>query len=185
MLSKLATWLLNISGWKINGDFPDLKKYIIVGAPHTSNWDFVIAILLKFSRKLKANYIIKKEWLRSPFGWFFKLTGAIPVDRKKSEGKVEAIARTCKEAEQFVVGIAPEGTRQRVEKISYGFYHIAHLAQVPLVLIRMDFGNRMYDILPPFFLSGDMDADLEKILAVFQGVQGKHPEMSIFSSPST
>lgn len=184
MLSRLSTWLLKISGWRINGDFPDLKKYIIVGAPHTSNWDFIIAILLKFSRKLNANYIIKKEWLRPPFGWFFRLTGAIPVNRKKSEGKVDAIARACKEAEQFIVGIAPEGTRQRVEKISYGFYHIARLAQVPLVFIRMDFGNRCYDILPPFFLSEDMEADFEKILAVFHGIQGKHPEQSIFSTPN-
>ncbi|MEM6724335.1 MAG: 1-acyl-sn-glycerol-3-phosphate acyltransferase [Bacteroidota bacterium] len=184
MLSRLSTWLLKISGWQIKGDFPDLKKYIIVGAPHTSNWDFVIAILIKFSRKLNANYLIKKEWLRYPLGWFIKWSGGIPVDRKQSEGKVEAIARTCREAEQFVVGIAPEGTRQRVDKISHGFYHIARLAQVPLVFIRMDFGNRCYDILPPFFLSGDAEADLEKIMAVFQGIQGKHPEMSIFSTPT-
>jgi len=160
-LSKLI--LIDIMGWKIVNDFPDLKKYIIIAAPHTSWQDFPIAIMAKFIKSAKVNYIGKASLFKPPFGFLFRWLGGSPVDRSKSNDRVKAIIDLFDSHEQYVLGMSPEGTRKKVEKWKTGFYYIAKGAKVPIA--------------EPFYPTDDMEADFKYFHQYFDGVEGKKPNL--------
>ena len=119
----------------MEGKLPDFPKYIMIGAPHTSNWDFVLFLGVIFRLKANVRFMGKAELFRNPlFGWFFYWCGGIPVDRKKSTGLVDQMVEACNKSEQFILTIAPEGTRHHVSEWKRGFYHIAKSAGIPLVM---------------------------------------------------
>ena len=157
LCSKFALWLF---GWKIEGSLPVVKKYVIIGAPHSSNWDFVLAILAKFSLQIPANFIGKHTLFRPPFGFVFRWLGGKPVDRSKANNLVKAIVEIFNREESMVLGIAPEGTRSKVEKWKTGFYYIAHLAQVPVVMAVFDYPGKRLIFSPPFYTTGDLEKDM-------------------------
>jgi 1-acyl-sn-glycerol-3-phosphate acyltransferase len=163
-----------VAGWKIVGDVPrHLKKYIIVVAPHTSNWDFLIGISLRSIMRFPSNFLAKKELFQPPFGWFFKALGGYPVDRDKSSNIVEQIVTLIKTKEQFVVAIAPEGTRKTVQKWKTGFYYIAHKTKIPIVLVSLDYVNKIVTWNTEFYVSGDLESDAILIDHFFKGKKGK------------
>ena len=129
--------------WKFKGDFPSqLKKYIIIAAPHTSWVDFPIAILARNASGEKINFVGKNTLFKGPFGWFFRSLGGAPVDRSKNNKTVDAIVDIFKEKEVFRLALSPEGTRKKVEKWKTGFYYIAKGASVPIVMATLDFGKK-------------------------------------------
>jgi 1-acyl-sn-glycerol-3-phosphate acyltransferase len=171
----LAKILMRLTGWRIDGKLPDLPKFLLIGAPHTSNWDFVLFLGVIFSLRANVRFMGKAELFRSPIGGFFRYCGGVPVDRKKSTGLVEQMVKACNESEQFILTIAPEGTRQHVTEWKHGFYHIAKSAGIPLVMAVVDGKHKTVHIGQVFHLTEDMEADLRAIKAIFAGAGGIKP----------
>lgn len=164
-------------GWKTVGLCPtDIKKYVLVGAPHTHWQDFLLGLAIKLTQKVPSNFIGKASLFKPPFGFFFRMLGGTPIDRSKSTNKVEAIINIFNSRDQFILALSPEGTRKRVDNWKTGFYHIAKGANVPLVLMTFDFGNKQVKISEPYYLTDNMEKDLEFIYNFYRGVKGKIPK---------
>lgn len=164
-----------LAGWRVEGKLPDLPKYLIIGAPHTSNWDFLLFLGVIFRLKADVRYMGKAELFRSPFGWFFYWCGGIPVDRSKSTGLVEQMVEAYNKSEKFILTIAPEGTRHGVKEWKRGFYHIAKGAGVPLVMAKVDGKKKSMQVGEIFHLTEDIEADMKAILDMFKGLSGVNP----------
>ena len=172
-LFKLGLWL---TGWHVVGQLPDIPKFVIAGAPHTSNWDFVIFLALAFILKGDLRVMGKKELFRWPFGGFFRWCGGVPVDRSKPQGLVEQTVQAIQAADRFQLVITPEGTRKKVGKWKMGFYHIAKQAGVPISTGFVDSVTKTCGIGPMFMLTDDMEADIATIKAFFKDKVGINPE---------
>ena len=171
----LTRLLLGLSGWRVQGRMPDLPKFIVIAAPHTSNWDFLLMLALGFSLRAKLQFMGKAELFRPPLGWFFRWCGGIPVERNKSVGLVEQIAGAIQRSDHFILTIAPEGTRYKVSEWKTGFYHIAKKAGIPVVFGFVDGGNKIVGIGPTFTLTEDMQADMKAIQGFYAGIVGIRP----------
>jgi 1-acyl-sn-glycerol-3-phosphate acyltransferase len=174
-LRLIANIILRMVGWHVDGKLPDLQKYILIGAPHTSNWDFVLFLGVIFHMKANVKFMGKAELFRNPFGWFFYWCGGIPVDRKKSQGLVDQMVDACGKSDKFILTIAPEGTRHHVTEWKMGFYHIAKAAGIPLVLAVVDGKRKTLRVGQVFHLTDNMDADLKTIKGFFEGYTGVNP----------
>ena len=172
VLTKIS---MALAGWRIEGKLPDLPKYILIGAPHTSNWDFVLFLGIIFSLRANVRFMGKAELFRSPVGAFFRYCGGIPVDRKRSQGLVDQMVKASAESERFILTIAPEGTRHEVADWKRGFYHIAKGAGIPIVMAKVDGKHRTVHVGQIFHLTDDMEADMKIIQGSFAGVTGIKP----------
>lgn len=174
----ISTRLLKWLGWKQVGAFPNhLKKYVVIVAPHTSNWDFVIGLLFRKVLRLEhAKYLGKHQLFRPPFGFFFRWLGGYPVNRSASSNLVDQVVKIFNEHDEFVLALSPEGTRQRVDKLKTGFYNIARKANVPIIMVAFDYANRQLVISPPVETTENEQADFNRILAFFRPIAGKRPE---------
>lgn len=175
-LRWLARRMLRRAGWRVEGRLPDIPKYIIVGAPHTSNWDFVLFLGVALHLQIEARYMAKAELFRPPFGWFFYWCGGVPVDRKRSTGLVDQMADAFRRAERMILVITPEGTRHHVTEWKRGFYYIARTADVPVVLGKVDGKRKVVSMGEVFPVSGDEEADMAAIRRAFAGLEGINPK---------
>lgn len=166
---------MRLVGWRVEGRLPDLPKFVLIGAPHTSNWDFVLFLGLIFSLRANVRFMGKAEVFRSPFGWFFYYCGGVPVDRKKSTGLVEQMVKACNESDKFILTIAPEGTRHHVAEWKRGFYHIAKNAGIPIVMAVVDGKQKTVRVGQVFHPTEDMETDMKSIQGFFAGVVGINP----------
>jgi 1-acyl-sn-glycerol-3-phosphate acyltransferase len=171
----LARFFLWLFGWKVEGQLPDLPKFVLIGAPHTSNWDFVMFLAIIFFLRANVRFMGKAELFRNPFGWFFYWCGGIPVDRSKSQGLVEQMVVACKKSNQFILTIAPEGTRHYVSEWKLGFYHIAKSAGIPVVMAIVDGAKKTLCLGQVFHPTENMDADIKAIKRFFAGMVGINP----------
>jgi 1-acyl-sn-glycerol-3-phosphate acyltransferase len=169
--------LLGWAGWTVQGELPNIPKFMAIGAPHTSNWDLIMAILYIYALGIKMSWMGKHTLFRPPFGWLFRKLGGVPVDRRAPRGTVGQMADTFRCHEQIIIGIAPEGTRSKVRDWKSGFYYIAQEANVPLVLIGLDYGQKRVILSDPFWPTGDYTADLPLIKAFFADLRGKNPHL--------
>jgi 1-acyl-sn-glycerol-3-phosphate acyltransferase len=167
-----------ILGWKTVGfsDFDSVKKAVIIAAPHTSWIDFPLGILLRSAINMKTNFVGKKELFAFPFGWIFRALGGAPIDRHTKENKVEAIAKLFKNKDEFRMAMSPEGTRKKVDKWRTGFYFIAKIAKVPIIMTTLDFGKKENKISEPFYPTDDKEADFKFMRNFFKDAVGKIPE---------
>jgi 1-acyl-sn-glycerol-3-phosphate acyltransferase len=173
----LWKWYLKVSGWNTNITFPfrDLKKYIIIIAPHTSNWDFIIGVAYRSLLGLNnVKFLGKHELFKFPFGILFRSIGGIPADRHHRSNLVDEVAGLFRYHHEFVIALSPEGTRRRVEKLRTGFYYIATQANVPIVMIALDWKHRTLVFDAPFIPSV-FEHDMEKIFRFYRGIEGKYP----------
>lgn len=177
-MKSIAKFILyNLMGWKIEGSYPeDLKKFIIIGAPHTSNYDFIVALLMKIITGVKANFIAKHTLFKPPFGFIFKALGGIPLNRTRSKNTVEAIVDLFKTSDELILALSPEGTRSKTDKWKTGFYHIAMGAGVPIIFNTFDFGDKIYRISKPFYPTGDIEKDFLFFHNYYKDIKGKIPE---------
>ena len=175
LLRFLSNSIMRLIGWKVEGTLPNLPKYIIIGAPHTSNLDFLLFLATIFHLKVDARYMGKAELFRGPFGWFFYWCGGIPVDRKKSQGLVEQMVEACNNSDKFILTIAPEGTRHKVKEWKRGFYHIAKGAGIPIIMAKVDGKKKAMCVGEIFHLTEDMEADMLAIQDAFKGMVGINP----------
>lgn len=178
--SRLARWLLALAGWKIRFEgLPALQGVLIV-YPHTSNWDFVVMILAKWSVGVPVQFWGKDRLFRIPvFGRWLRWLGGIPVDRTSPRGVVgQAVDRFvgCVRAGRYCwLGLAPEGTRKTIGGWRSGFYHVAVQAGVPLGVVRLDYGRREVTVCDFIALTGDEIADMARVAGIYDGVVGLHP----------
>jgi 1-acyl-sn-glycerol-3-phosphate acyltransferase len=171
----IAKSLMSIFGWRIEADIPDVPKFVLVGAPHTSNWDFLLTMSTVFSLGIRISWLAKQSLFRWPHKGLMEWLGGIPVDRSmKGGGLVEQLVAAFNSREKFIVAIMPEGTRSKVREWKTGFYRIAQEAEVPIVLVRFDYGRRVMGIGPTIEASGDLAGDMAHIKAHYAGVVGKN-----------
>ena len=179
MKKRLSQFILfNIFKWKITGEFPNLRKYIIIVAPHTHWYDFILGILIKYATELPSKYIGKASLFKKPFGFIFKAMGGVPVQRDKHNNLVASTVDIFNSHENFITALAPEGTRTIVDSWKHGFYHIAKGANIPIVRVIFDFNKKVVSILTPFNLTENMENDLKELRSVYKDVKGKIPKYS-------
>ena len=180
---SISNLILRLAGWRVEGLLPDIPKFILIGAPHTSNWDFVLFLGVIFHLNANVRFMGKAELFRRPFGWFFYWCGGVPVDRKKSQGLVEQMAEACEKSDRFILTIAPEGTRHYVSEWKMGFYHIAKKAGIPLVMAVVDGRKKAVRVGQVFHLTDNMDADIKTIKGFFEGIVGVNPRRKYITLP--
>lgn len=171
-LQPLASFLLRRSGWQLVGEVPTLKRYVLIAAPHTSNWDFVLMVLAVLTAGIDLHWMGKHSLFRAPFGGLMRWLGGIAIDRSKANNVVSQMIDTFTERDDLVLLITPEGTRSQVERWKTGFYQIAHGAGVPVIPAYVDADAHTLRFGEPFQPSGDLEADLPKIQAHYAGLRG-------------
>lgn len=164
-------------GWKIKGAFDnEIKKAVIIVAPHTSWHDFYIGVFVRKIVNTNINFVAKKELFRWPFGGYFKWMGGTPLDRSSKQNKVEAIVNIFESKDEFRLALAPEGTRKKVDSWRTGYYYIAQNASVPIICVSFDYKTKTVSIGLPFYTTGDIEKDTKVLKSFFKGVVGKKPE---------
>ena len=175
-----ASRILGLFGWRVEGSIPDdLRKFVAIPAPHTSGWDFPLGLFARAAVGRKIKYLGKKSLFKPPLGWIMRALGGYPVDRTERKGLVDQVVDIYNSKEDFAIAIAPEGTRNKVDKFKTGFYYIAKGAGVPIIPVKMDYGRKVVEYCPPFYPTDDTEADLAYLWNYFKGVRGKHPDKSI------
>ncbi len=167
---------LKIAGWRLEGQAPTEQRYVMIAAPHTSNWDLPMTLAVAFAYRLKIYFLAKHTLFCPPAGFLLRWLGGVPIDRSKTNNFVEAAVELFNLRSQLILIIPPEGTRTQVRYWKSGFYHIAHGAQVPIALGFIDFGRKVAGIGGLFVPSGDFAADLPKIQTFYAGITGKNPD---------
>jgi 1-acyl-sn-glycerol-3-phosphate acyltransferase len=168
---------LRLSGWTIHGDWPAINKAVLVAAPHTSNWDGIYMLAAAGCTRIKLRWMGKKSLTTGPFGGLVKALGCVPIDRAASHDVVKAMTDAFAAHDQMILAIPPEGTRSLTQQWKSGFYHIAHSAQVPIILSVLDYGTRTMRIGAVIHPTGDYDTDLALIQSHYAGAVGKHRAM--------
>ena len=176
MLSRLCAWILDQLGWVIHVDYPDVKKYVLIVAPHTSNWDFPLGILAARAINLDIHWMGKHALFRWPYGWIFRALGGTPVNRQQSVNLSQQMAELFARSEHYILALAPEGTRRKTDHWKTGFYYIARAANVPVVMGYLDHRRRQVGIGSAFYPSDDIEADFNQIRQFYKNKTGKIPE---------
>ncbi|MFO7922266.1 MAG: lysophospholipid acyltransferase family protein [Bacteroidales bacterium] len=176
MIRILSRCILRIWGWKMVGTIPSVNKYLVIAAPHTSNWDYVIGKLFYLSFGVKAKIMIKKELFYFPLGGILRVLGGIPVDRSKKTDIVDQMIREFKNSDSFILTITPEGTRKKVSDWKTGFHRIATGAGVPVLPGFFDYRKKVVgtgDFIP---LSGNLEQDMINVKKFYRDINPKYPE---------
>lgn len=168
-------------GWKIDGSFKDKPpKLVVIVMPHTSNYDFVIGVMARsILRITDARYLGKSQLFKPPYGWFFRWLGGYPVDRTRDNNLVDAVVRAFNKHDKFMLALAPEGTRSKVDRLKTGFYHIAKKAGIPIVPVAFDYASKKIVIDAPFYPTNNMKEDFRFLIDFYSKHQGKNPENGI------
>lgn len=155
----IGSIILKCTGWTLVGRMPDEPKFIILGVPHTSNWDAIVASAAMLASGFRYTFLIKKDWFFWPMGPIFRALGGFPVDRSKGIGVVEQVTRLFESADKVCVGFPPEGTRAKVKKYKTGYLRVAYAANVPVFVCAFDGPKKrvVLDRLMP--LTGDIETD--------------------------
>ena len=178
MVRIICKFLLRIFGWKTVGGIIPEPKVIVLGIPHTSNWDFILSFVYYRAVGGKSNTMVKNEFFFWPFGYFVRWMGGIPVDRSKGASLVKQILAEFEKREVMHLAIAPEGTRQPVAKWKGGFHTIARTANIPVYMAFFDWGRKRIGYTDKIELTDDLQADLKRIRQWYKdhGIVGRHPE---------
>lgn len=180
MCKAFYSFILRVVGWtQENRLSPDIKKFLVVAAPHTSNWDFPLGVISRGIWQIDIKYLAKKELFVWPFGYLFRALGGYPVERSKSTNLVDQVVGYYNDNDEFIITITPEGTRKYAPKWKTGFWHIAKNAGVPVVPAIFDYEKKHLILDEPFPLTDDMEADIERLKAHFRPYKGKNPENGV------
>ncbi len=177
MTKLIARIFLRLKGWGPEGDRPLARKFVLIAAPHTSNWDLPYLLALATLFDLKISWMGKHTLFRPPFGWAMRAVGGIPIRRDVRAKRVELMAKAFEGPDSLALVVPAEGTRGYVPHWKSGFYHIAKLAQVPIVMGYLDYSRRLGGFGPALLPSDDLSADMAKIRAFYADKAGKYPEL--------
>ena len=167
---------MRLQSWQLDIDRPASPKYVMIGAPHTSNLDLTYGLILKYAGRIDLHWVGKDSAFRGPLGPLYRRLGGIPVNRRVSQNFVEQMVEQFNQRERFILAIAPEGTRYKAPGWKSGFYYIALGAGVPIALGFIDYGRKRVGIGPTIHPSGDIQADFMQIKAFYAGIVGRYPE---------
>jgi 1-acyl-sn-glycerol-3-phosphate acyltransferase len=173
----VARSILRAISWELNVNLPANPKFVVIGAPHTSNMDFIFMLLLMYATGLRLHWIGKHTLFRPPFGKLMRRLGGIPVDRRSKNNFVDKIIEAINQHEEFIVAIAPEGTRSKSKYWRTGFYYIALGADIPIAFGYVDYKEKVVGIGPSLYPSGDILADFNSIKAFYSNKTGKYPHL--------
>lgn len=173
--STLATAFLRLTGWAFEGPMPPSRRYVLIAAPHTSNWDFVYMMAMALSLGIRLNWMGKASLFESPLGGLYRALGGIPTYGGLRANVVEQSVVRFRESEDLVLAVPAEGTRRRTTHWRSGFYHIARLAEVPIVLGYLDYARKRGGLGPEIRPSGDIEADMNRIRAFYSDKTGRYP----------
>ena len=183
MLSKLSGWILKKLGWTIHVELPDIDKYVAIAAPHTSNWDFPLSILAAKAVNLKVTWLGKHSMFRPPYGWFFRKIGGIPIHRNGGKNHIEQMADLFNRSDHLILALTPEGTRGKTDHWKTGFHSIARTANLPVLMVYLDYGKKQIGIGGMFHPGDDIEADFELIREYYKDIRGKNPENESLIQP--
>lgn len=176
LLRSIGLWLLTRAGWRFEGAMPDIPKFVVIVAPHTSNWDFPVGLLAKWALGFDAHWWGKDSLFLPPLGWFMRANGGIPVQRRQSSKVVETTIDAFRTNERFALALAPEGTRKKVTKWRTGFWHVAKGAQVPICCVAFDWTRKVIRLGPTTMPDeDDQAAGIARIRSLFDNVRGFNP----------
>lgn len=173
----LANLILHLRSWRVEVDPPAAPKYMLIGAPHTSNWDFFYFLLMVYASGLKLNFVGKDSLFRWPLGMLMRRLGGIPVNRRSNNNFVAQMVEVYKQRDQLVITIAPEGTRGKTDYWRTGFYYIALGAGVPIALGYIDYRHKVVGIGPTITPTGDLHADFVRIREFYAQKTGRYPQL--------
>ncbi len=179
-IKKFFKWILSAFGWQISGPIPKERKCIVIVAPHTSNFDFILGVIARFAIGLKANFLGKEILFKPPWGYSFYKLGGYPVKRDDRYNQVDYIVSIMNREDRFVLGITPEGTRSGTGEWKTGFYWIAKLARIPIVMVSFDYGKKRITFSDPFFPTENMETDFSQMQAFFKGAKGLKQVKNLF-----
>ena len=176
-MKKIAAFVLRCFGWEVEPFIPPEKKYVLIVAPHTSNWDFVVGRLAFWTKLLPARFMIKKEFFRFPLGGLIRALGGLPVERGTGSGRmIDQAVKLLQESENMALIMTPEGTRRRNPHWKKGFYHIAMAAQVPIYVGYVDYERKYCHIVGKMPQTGDLAADSRYLIEIYRSVKARYPE---------
>lgn len=177
MIKSLFRSILRIFGWKLEHEsVPDYGKAVLIFAPHTSNWDFVTMLCAKFAWDIQVRYLGKHTLFNPITGWFFRGLGGIPVMRSESHNMVDQVNAIFDEQDRCILALSPEGTRSYTKYWKTGFYHIAHRAQVPIVMFYLHRPSKIIGFTEPFETTGDIEADFVHFAEFYKDKEGFIPK---------
>ena len=173
IIAKISLFIFR---WRTEGELPDEPKYVLIAAPHTSNWDFFFTLVVAFELNAKIYWMGKDALFKKPYTGIMKWLGGVPIVRSSSHNVVDQTVEQFKQNDKLVITVPPSGTRSQVSYWKTGFYHIALGAGVPIALGFLDYGRRTGGIGPTIVPSGDYVKDMEIIASFYSGIMGKYPE---------
>lgn len=177
----LSYWIgklwLRLFGWEVRGEAPTYRKFVLIAAPHTSNWDFPFMLATAYVMRVRISWFGKHTLFIPPWGWFMRKLGGIPVDRRAPHSLVTQMAEKFKSSDDLVLAVPPEGTRSKVAVWRSGFYHIASESGVPIGLGYLDYDRKLCGLGMFVMPSGSVNEDMNKIRDFYRGVRGKHPDL--------
>ena len=173
---------LYLTGWKIEGTLPNVKRIVVVSAPHTSNWDFIIGMIILFGIDIKAYYLVKKSVFIPIFKILLSKLGGIPVDRNNPELLVQTIADYSKNNEGVLIVVTPEGTRKKVTKWKTGFLRIAKISNSIILPMGLDYPPKTFRLEKGFNPTGDNEKDILALKFIFKDYKGRHPSRHLAPS---
>ena len=181
--SQISQWIgravLKSMGWKVAGSIPNEKRILIVAAPHTSNWDFVIGMGALLGLNAKIRWIGKHTLFKPGFSWFFRWLGGIPVNRKNPASLIEDVSNMIKKDRGLMIGVAPEGTRKKINRWKTGFLRSAKTTQSKILFISIDAPSKTIKIASTLFTpTEDKENDLEFVKSYFRNFKGINPDLS-------
>lgn len=175
----IAVVLLRLTGWRFEGQLPNLRKFVIIVAPHTSNWDFPVGVMAMFALGIRGTFLGKDSLFKPPFGPLFRWLGGVPVDRTSKNNVVDQTIAYFERREQMILALSPEGTRKRIDKWRTGFYWVAVGAKVPIVPVAFDFPRKRFVINEPQTMTGDPERDIPHLRGFFHARQACRPDQYV------
>ncbi len=170
--------LVRLCGWRLEGQAPALDHYVVIAAPHTSNWDFIWMILMATALGMKISWFGKHTLFAWPFGPIMRALGGVAVKRDSGGGYVDRVSKLFAEHEQLALAVPVEGTRQHQDNWRSGFYRIAELAGIPIVFAYLDYGRRRGGIGPTLMPTGRLADDMAAVRQFYEPMRGKYPQLS-------
>lgn len=173
---KIARGLMRLLGWRFSGSIPNLPKMVLIGVPHTSNWDFLLAMVALSALQVRVYWLGKHTFVNGPLKPFLRRLGGVAVDRRAAYGVVGQTVAAMQQHEQFILGLAPEGTRSFVHHWKMGFFFIAQAANVPIVPAALDYGRKTIALGDTIWPEVGETAVLSQLRTFYTGVKGKYPD---------
>ena len=176
MKKRLARWLLHLLGWQVAGSRPEIDRYVLIAAPHTSNWDFPLMLAFAAAFDIKVTWMAKHSLFHPPMGWIMQALGGMPIVRHQNRNVVDSMLEAFKAQSHLVLVVPTEGTREKAEHWKSGFYHIARQARVPIVPSFLDWGKKQGGFGPARQTTDNIQNDMQYFRDFYSGMKGKFPE---------